>query len=115
MKKILAASLISLAAPTFALAQDFRGVRGFVESARGIIDVLTLVVAAIALLAFFWGLAQFIFKAGDPKANEGGKNLMIWGTVALFVMVSIWGLVRFIQGELNLNATEGIRIPGFYN
>ncbi|MEK7175868.1 MAG: hypothetical protein AAB695_00645 [Patescibacteria group bacterium] len=62
---------------------------------------LVLVVAGIALLFFFWGLAQFIFKVrGDEKAVDQGKALMKWGLIAFFVMLSVWGIVRFFQGEL---------------
>ena len=30
---------------------------------------------------------------------------MIWGMVAIFVMVSLWALVGFIQGSLGLGTT----------
>src|SRR3989338_6712536 len=56
------------------------------------------VIAGLALLVFFWGMAKFIFRAGgDTKAVEEGKTLMIWGLIALFVMVSVWGIISFIQ------------------
>lgn len=72
-----------------------------ISYASNIVDALILMVGAIAMLVFFWGLAKFIFKVGgDEKAVESGRRLMIWGVIALFVMVSVWGLVRFIQGEL---------------
>jgi hypothetical protein len=74
---------------------------------RGII-----LVAAIALLVFFWGLVKYIRKAGEGDVKEG-RDLMVWGTIALFVMVSIWGLVRFIQGELRITDNQDVDIPGF--
>ncbi len=65
-----------------------------------LIDGLILVVVGVALLAFFWGLARFIFKAGDEKETAAGKRLMQWGLIALFVMVSVWGIIRFVEVEL---------------
>ncbi len=58
------------------------------------------IIASLALLAFFWGLVKFISNAGDEKAIGDGKSLMKWGLVALFVMVSIWGILRLAYGEL---------------
>lgn len=55
----------------------------------------------LSILAFIFGIAKFIFKVGgDEKSVEEGKNLIIWGLVALFVLVSLMGLIRFFSGEL---------------
>lgn len=68
-----------------------------------IVKLLTVVAAAIALLVFFWGLVKFIFKVGgDEKAVTEGRKMMIWGIIALFVMMSVWGIVSLIQSELGL-------------
>ena len=59
------------------------------------------VVASLALLAFLWGLTKFIFRVGgDEKAIVEGKTLMIWGLIALFVMVSIWGIISFVSRDI---------------
>ena len=74
-----------------------------IQSIGGLVSSLIGIVIALALLAFFWGLAKFIFNvSGDEKAVQEGKRIMLCGIIALFVMVSVWGIVRFIQGELNL-------------
>ncbi len=59
------------------------------------------VVAALALLVFLWGLAKFIFQvSGDEKAVAEGKNLMKWGLIALFLLVSFWAIIRLIHKDL---------------
>jgi len=63
----------------------------------GIINPLLLVLAGLSLLVFFKGLASFIFHAGDAKGNEEGKNLMKWGLIALFVMVSLLAIIGFLS------------------
>ncbi|OHA91952.1 MAG: hypothetical protein A2723_00400 [Candidatus Zambryskibacteria bacterium RIFCSPHIGHO2_01_FULL_52_18] len=71
--------------------------------------LLVPLVASLALLAFFWGLAKFIYNvSGDEKAVGEGKNLMKWGLIALFVMVSVWGILRFAYGELGFS---GFGVP----
>jgi hypothetical protein len=95
----------------------FGGTKDLIKAVGGLISSLLVIVAAIALLVFFWGLAKFILKANDPKANAEGKNLMIWGIIALFVMVSVWGIVAFMQRELGLpsNIPAGTSVTGAVN
>ncbi len=90
--------------PTPALAAlDKTG--DLITAVGGLISRLTLIAAGVALLVFFWGLAKFIFKSGDEKSHEEGAAVMKWGIIALFVMVSVWGIVNFMQRALGLPIT----------
>jgi len=66
------------------------------------VNTATPVAVGLALLAFFWGLAKFIFSAGDEEKRKEGKKVMGWGIVALFVVVAIWGIVFFISIALGV-------------
>jgi hypothetical protein len=77
---------------------DFKGLVTFVIAK--FINPLLYIVAGLALLAFFWGLVKFISRAGDDKSHAEGKNLMVWGLIALFVMVSVYGILRFFYHDL---------------
>lgn len=67
------------------------------------------IVAGAALLFFFVGLVRFLFNlSGDAKAVAEGKNMMIYGGLAIFAMVSIWGILRFLSGEFGFG---DIRLP----
>jgi len=70
------------------------------------VGTLAVILIGVALIVFFWGLVKFIIRpGGDEKAVEGGKRLMIWGVVALFVMLSVWGIVGLVQRNLGLPDT----------
>ncbi|PIR83701.1 hypothetical protein COU18_03440, partial [Candidatus Kaiserbacteria bacterium CG10_big_fil_rev_8_21_14_0_10_51_14] len=43
-------------------------------------------------------------NVGEEKSK--GLQTMIWGIVAIFVMVSIWGLVRILQSTLGIRGDE---------
>lgn len=79
--------------------------KALIQATGGVINQLIVIVAGLALLYFFWGLAKFIFHAGDIDKHEEGKNIMIWGIIALFVMVAVWGLLNFISSALNIWST----------
>lgn len=72
---------------------------------RMILEVSNLVKLAlplavgIALFLFLWGFAMFVFK--EDKKNEG-KNRMLQGVIALFVIVSVWGLVALLGQFLGI-------------
>ena len=72
----------------------------FVDIIVGLIKLTVPLVAAISLVAFFWGLVKFIGAAGNEEAIKDGKKIMIWGLIALFVMFSIWGIVSLLNGSL---------------
>lgn len=86
----------------------YQGPKNVMDLVKIFTDLISLaipVVAGLALLVFFFGLTKFILKAGDEKEVESGKNLMIWGTIALFVLVSIWGILRLLSSEFGLGNT----------
>jgi len=79
-----------------------------------ILTILGLVVPllfGLALIFFLWGLAKFILSAGDASAQKEGRDIMIWGIIALFVMVAVWGLVRVLQTTFSLNNTTAPSLP----
>ncbi|NBD74153.1 hypothetical protein GVX82_03900 [Patescibacteria group bacterium] len=84
----------------------------------GLLDILIGLVVTLALLFFFWGLAIFIFNAGDDDARKKGRAVMFWGIVALFVIVAVWGLVALLNqillggAEVEDPGVPGITGPG---
>jgi hypothetical protein len=80
------------------------GITDLIDAASGAItNVLIPLAFALCLLYFFWGVVKYIRTgAGSDKGAEEGKRIMIWGIVGLFVAVSIWGIITFIQSELGI-------------
>ena len=96
----------------FAQGPQLSNVRQLIEAIGDIINLLLPIAVAIALLAFFYGLIQYIRGANDPAAAGTGKSIMIAGVIALFVMVSVWGIVRFIGNALGIDRGTTIPVPG---
>lgn len=74
-----------------------------------IIGLLIPIVFALALLYFFWGLATYILSSEQDR--ELAKKRMLWGIIALFVMASVWGLVRFLGTAVGINPTDTVTVP----
>ena len=61
----------------------------------------------LAIVVFFWGLIKYLWSMGSEDAHEGLK-IMFWGIIAIFVMVSIWGIIRLLQNTLRVTSTDPI-------
>jgi len=120
MKKLalIAFSLFVLPAITFAADAGFvtrlQPVRDLVKSIGDIVAMLIPILIAAALVMFFVGLIQYVLKAGG-KGGKQGRNYMMWGLVALFVMISVYGIIRLAQSALGISPsdTTNIKIPKF--
>lgn len=88
--------------PTFVSAA-FENVSQMITDAGTILGMVYRMVFSLALLFFMWGMGQFILKAGDQKAREDGKQKMIWGIIAIFVMFSIYGIINWIGTALGIS------------
>lgn len=109
MKKVIISTLAL--APAFAFAQELGNINRLMRSIGDLVDLALPIVVGIALLAFFWGLVKYIFAQGNEESKADAKKIMIWGLVALFVMVSVWGLVRFIGNALGIQQGDTIVVP----
>ena len=88
------------------------GVLGLLQTIQTIINKLFPIFVGLALLAFFWFIVEFIWKGrDDPKEQAKAKGGMWWSILALFVMVSIWGLIGFIGTTIGIG--QGGSIPGY--
>ena len=117
MKKALAitaGTLTALAIPLVSLA----AVNNLSDAGSFIINiinnVLVPVLFAVAFIVFLWGaFYTFILGANSEEVKEKGKNLMLWGLIGFFVMVSIWGLVNILTGTISFgNPTGPSNVPG---
>lgn len=103
---VLAAAMLAPAAASAQAPSDFKSlIFLFVD----LLNDAIMILVALGLLVFIWGLAKFILSAGDTKAHDTGKALMTWGLLGLFVMGSIWGILGFLSGEFGFG-TAAIRI-----
>lgn len=73
-----------------------------------LIEMAIPILIGIALIIFFWGLVQYVRQ---PEIGEG-KKVMIAGIVALFLMVSVWGIVRLAQSIFNVDSDNPLPAPG---
>ncbi len=69
---------------------------------NSVISALSGLFLALGLLAFLYGLIEYIWarRKGDEKALGDGNKFMVWGLIALFVMFSVYGIINLGQSIL---------------
>jgi hypothetical protein len=115
MKRLLASAFVfTLPAVAFGQSSGQIGFlfRQILEFFANTIAFLGPVLISLALLAFFFSLVRFLYNKDD---TEKSKGYLLYSVLILFVMVSIWGIVRFIQQNLGirdgLDQTNIPRVP----
>jgi hypothetical protein len=78
------------------------GLRNLVSELGGLIQALIPIVIGLGVLIFVWGVLQYVLT-DEESGKEKGRMFMLWGIIALFVMVSVWGLVNILRETLMLN------------
>ena len=101
-KIVAAVGAVLALTPAFAFAQGGSNLLALLNLIQTIVSRAIPILVAVALLYFIWGLIQFIMSAGGEKHDEG-KTKMWWGIIALFVIVSIWGIVSYIGNVFGIS------------
>lgn len=93
MKKIIYPAFL-LALPFVAGAQQ--GLSNLLGLVQNTINAVIPIIIGLAVLVFLWGLLSYVVSKDSDKQKEA-RSVMIWGIIAIFVMVSVWGLVGILS------------------
>ena len=69
-------------------------------------------IIALTLLFLIWGLFKLVFYSRDSKEREQARGYIVWGLIALAVMVSVWGLVNLLRSTFHFG-NETPMMPEF--
>lgn len=84
----------------------------FMNTLNKVFAAIVPIMVALALIYFIYGLAEYILESGSVEKKEEGRTRMIYGTIAMFVIASVWGLVYFLQDALGVQKVQQIAAPG---
>lgn len=91
--------LLALPLPALAAPQTFGQLATLLIQ---ILNAASGVAVVMAIAIFFWGISTQMFTEGGAKRSD-----IIWGVIALFVMVSIWGILNILSNTFFSGSTSG--------
>ncbi len=101
MKKLKILTLFSfILLPSIVLAAAPSNFQDLIAKFMNLISMLVPLVMSLAVLGFIWGLVTYIWSGGNEEKRKEGRKFIVWGIIALFVMVSIWGLVGMLSSTI---------------
>ena len=100
--------MAAFALPSLTAAQTALTV---IDKVKQILGAVIPILITLAVIYFFWGLGKYILNVDSEEGKEQAKSIMIWGIIALFVMVSVWGLVNLIGNTFDIQSGNSIQLP----
>ncbi|MBI2120312.1 MAG: hypothetical protein HYT94_01665 [Parcubacteria group bacterium] len=104
----------SAAVPTAATNESLGSLVGIVNVMNTIINALLPFMMVLLFVYFFYGLAKYVLSSGDAEKAAEGKTIMIHGVIAIFIGVSIYGIVAWLQVFFSadqLATVQDIQLP----
>jgi len=65
----------------------------------------------LAVVFFLWSVVKFIKSGDNEDARAQGKALMAYGIIAIFVMVSLWGLIGILRNTFDIEDEKQSNTP----
>ncbi len=123
---VSALSLASaFALPLVASAQNSttpqQGIIGLIQFANTALNDIMVLLITAAIVALFYAVVMYIFQSAGGEQKAGYLKIIFSSVIAIFVMVSIWGVIHLLQatfGVSNSNSAETpsqIQIGGTYS
>lgn len=63
---------------------------------REILNPFIILVSAVAVLYFVWGVLKFVKGFDDDTSREDGRRHMIWGIIGISVMILTYVIINVI-------------------
>jgi hypothetical protein len=108
MKKI-ALVVLAFVTPAVAFAQNATQLFALLNIVQKTLGYVMPIVIVLGVIYVIWGVIQFVTKTNEEERAKA-KGAILYGVIGLFVVISIWGLVGFLQnllgvggGSLNAN------------
>ncbi|MBP9765849.1 MAG: hypothetical protein KBD12_01275 [Candidatus Pacebacteria bacterium] len=91
---------------------DLSFITNLLAQLGGIISLLPPILLGVAVVLFFWFLIRyFIVDADKEEGREKAVKGMGYSLAAIFVMVTLWGIIAFFGDAIGINPTAQVNAP----
>lgn len=92
--------LLFVFAPSIALAAAPRTWQELVDGLVALMNGGVAVLVALAIALYFYGVSAHILDFSGEHGTKTRQSYFLWGIIVIFVMVSVWGILRLLQNTL---------------
>ncbi|MCX6751652.1 MAG: hypothetical protein NT161_02715 [Candidatus Nomurabacteria bacterium] len=96
----------------------YASVDSFVSNAnKFIINPLIILLFALAVVYFLYGVFEFISNSENEEKKTTGKSHMIWGVVGIVIMMGVFTILSIIMKTFNIEnidpKTGKVELPAY--
>ena len=70
---------------------------------RVIINPLIVLLFALAIVYFIYGLLQYLLSPDNEELRSTSKQHMIWGIIGMFIMIAVFGIMNLVLKTVGEN------------
>ena len=96
-----------ITSPCYVFAQNTTWLDNIASESGNLIDATIPTLFVLSFAVFVWGTITFIAKSADDTGREEGRKRMLWGVIALFLLVTVWGTLQLLQAILAVPSQDG--------
>ncbi len=69
-----------------------------------ILNPIIAILFVVATAYFFYGVAKYIWNPDNEEMRESGRMGMLYGIIGMFIMVAVFGILRFLIASTGSDA-----------
>ncbi len=69
-----------------------------------ILNPIIALMFGLATAYFIYGIVGYIWNPDNEEAKEKGRRTMIWGIIGMFIMVSVFSIMRLLISSIGADA-----------
>lgn len=62
-----------------------------------VVDPVVKLLFAVAIFYFIYGVFTYVRQSSDSASRTDGANHILYSTIGLFIMISVWGIIGLLQ------------------
>lgn len=69
-----------------------------------IVNPIIVVLFAVALFAFLWGVRGYISGADNPEVRQKGSQQIMWGIIGMAIMLMTFTIIRIVLNTFGISS-----------
>lgn len=73
---------------------------------RLIINPLIILLFAVAMVMFLYGIVEFLMNGENEEKRTTGKQHMMWGVIGLTIMMGVFAIINIMLKTFNITGVD---------
>lgn len=73
-----------------------------------IVNPLVVIMFTVALIAFLWGVREYIAGADNPEVRTKGAQHILWGIVGMALMLMTFTIIKIVLNTFGIDHSDEV-------